>query len=180
MMEASGPADVGRLEAEADQILDYVAGTAEGFPPQIAARIAPAEAETESAAVLAGKLRTRQPIILELKKRGFLGENNRGYVELRSSEGLTDETKNLVQRMLSAENADRKTLYRELARLENNINVGLTLIERVYSMERLMGARPGELFQLPPEGGDLARLRESRIGKGLGDAFQAEAWVVTP
>ena len=53
----------------------------------------------------------RKPLLENLKNQGWVGENNLGYLEIRSSAGQTKENVQLVQ----AENEDRKTVYAEIA-----------------------------------------------------------------
>lgn len=58
-----------------------------------------------SASVLKARMEKRLPIIVSLKKRGLIGENNKGYLTVRGS--LTSAQKSAV----IAENADRRAVY---------------------------------------------------------------------
>lgn len=51
----------------------------------------------------------RQPSLDALRKEGFVGENNRGYTEVRKVSGNASEVS-------SAENRDRELVYADIAR----------------------------------------------------------------
>ncbi|MBP7141034.1 MAG: DUF1318 domain-containing protein [Opitutaceae bacterium] len=51
----------------------------------------------------------RQPSLDALRKEGFVGENNRGYTEVREVSGNASEVS-------SAENRDRELVYADIAR----------------------------------------------------------------
>ncbi len=53
----------------------------------------------------------RKPLLENLKNQGWVGENNLGYLEIRSTAGQNKENVQLVQ----AENDDRKTVYGEIS-----------------------------------------------------------------
>jgi len=178
--ELSGPLDMSRLQLEAGMVVAYITGELDAFPPGVAARASQVEGGVGSLPNVALMLRGRHAAVLELKRTKVLGEDNRGYVELRSSEGLAAEVINEVQKLVHAENTDRKNLYKEIARVEGRSDVTLTLIEHVYAMDWLRRARPGEWVQLPGDGNALMRVRTMDIGKRLGDACQPEAWVAVP
>lgn len=129
---------------------------------------------------IAQRLRDRFPKIEQAKKKNYIGENQRGYVELRPSEALDQNTeeKNEIQKLIGAENEDRKNLYLEIVRLNQDKNVSLAVIERVYAMKRLERAKPGEIFRLPPRGEDFDRFKSSALGRRLGDDCVPDAWVV--
>lgn len=63
----------------------------------------------QSAAQIQQNIKERLPQIDALKMQGDVGENNRGYLEPRSS--LTPEQRKLI----AEENADRKKLYNIVA-----------------------------------------------------------------
>ncbi len=191
-----------QIENQAEQVLDYVEGRTDNLPD-----IAPVEPKATSWLIeilhavnpvqtayaqelnedsprvkqIAQSMRTRHADLEKLKQSGAAGETNRGYVELRPSDSLTDEeAKNTAQRLIAAENDDRKALYQEVARLNKDADVTIALVERAYAQKRLDRAKSGELFQLPPAGDDLEKFKTSSIGKRLGAAVKADAWVAIP
>ncbi|MFZ1985069.1 MAG: YdbL family protein [Desulfatitalea sp.] len=54
------------------------------------------------------QMRTRLPVIVELKARGVTGENNQGFLEMLK--GQTEK-----QDVVAAENQDRKSIYAQIA-----------------------------------------------------------------
>jgi len=192
--------DIRHIEKQADDVLDFIEGKTD-TPPAVTAppahsrlrdmlqllspmRTAWAQelkATSPKVTELAASMKKRFPEIEALKKGGCLGESNRGYVELRPCDKLNDAAaRNEAQKLVAAENADRKALYREIADLNQGQNVSVGLVERVYAQKRLERARPGEVFQLPPEGKDFEAFRSSATGKKLGDAAKPDAWVEIP
>lgn len=127
---------------------------------------------------VAQSMRERNSAVQALKKAQQVGESNRGYLELWEQDKISDPEKlNEAQRLVAAENKDRKTLYQEVARLNKDTNVSVTMVERVYAQERLKRAAAGEVVQLPPKGGDFDSFAASPAGKKLGTECQPEAWV---
>lgn len=128
---------------------------------------------------VAQSMRERNSAVQAIKKSQGVGENNRGYLELRQQDTISDPEKlNEAQRLVAAENKDRKTLYQEVARLNKETNVSVAMVERIYAQERLKRAAAGEVVQLPPRGGDFDSFAASPAGKKLGAECQPEAWVV--
>ncbi|MBN2310832.1 MAG: DUF1318 domain-containing protein [Candidatus Hydrogenedentes bacterium] len=171
----TAPTDLGALESQAERILDHIAGGAGPFD-------APSLDMGEHLA----RLRKRHSQVVALKEEHCLGEDNRGYVDLRcdsdEAKAYLDDTKreNEAQRIVAAENEDRKDLYREIARLRDEANVTLTVVERVYARKRLLRAGPGAAVQLPENAEDLEAVRASELGRKLGSDCVAGAWIALP
>jgi len=172
--------DIRHIEQQAASVLDYVSGQSdtiepvtEGAPDEQAedgqssflqraielldpVKVAYAQ-ELKSTSPLvkqiADRMRERFDEVQALKKTGAVGENNRGFLEMIKPGNLSgDEAKNEAQRLIAADNEDRKALYAEVARLNRGENVSVSTVERVYAKERLDRAKSGEWVQLPPEG----------------------------
>lgn len=191
-----------QIENQAEKVLDYVEGRTDTLPglepvePQRSSwlgnaiqmlnpvGIAHAQAlkdDSPRVKQIAQSMRERHAELEALKAVKAVGETNRGYVELRPSDALNDaEAKNAAQRVIAAENEDRKALYQEIARLNKDAEVTVTLVERAYAQKRLERAKSGEIFQLPPAGDDLEAFRKSATGQRLGDQVAAGAWVAIP
>ncbi len=60
------------------------------------------------------RMMERRPQLTQARKEGLIGENNKGFLEARAE--LGSELKNVV----AAENADRLTIFREVAKRENS------------------------------------------------------------
>ncbi len=190
--------DIRHIQAQADEALDYVEGKTEALP-----EIAPVP---ESSSMLRDTLRFLSPIgtayaqemdessaraqqILKsmrdrhneleaIKKTGGVGENNRGVVEVvdNAKLGGADQV-NAAQQLIAAENNDRKAYYQEIARVNKDKNLNVGTVERVYAQRRLLRAKAGEVFQLPPAGEDFEAFKKSAAGQKLGAEAKADAWV---
>lgn len=66
-------------------------------------------AQAQSAAELRNKMAQRLPQIDDLKAKGAIGENNRGFVEVRAATPNAD-------RVVSDENRDREAVYALIAK----------------------------------------------------------------
>lgn len=191
-----------QIENQAEQVLDYVEGRTDTLPELEAVEpeatswlrdavysLAPIQVayaqnlneESPRVKQIAQSMRDRHAELEKLKASKAVGETNRGYVELRPSDALGDaEAKNEAQRLIAAENEDRKALYQEIARLNKEADITVSFIERAYAQKRLERAKSGEIFQLPPDGEDLASFRNSAMGKKLGAQVAPNAWVTMP
>ncbi len=131
---------------------------------------------------IADRMRERFEQIEQLKNQGCLAENNRGYLELKECDGLSDaEKKNEIQRLLSDENKDRKALYKEIANLNKNIpGMSISKVEAIYALERIQRAKSGQIVQLPEENEDFQKIKDSSLGQKLGDKCKPGAWVTIP
>ncbi len=54
------------------------------------------------------RMRQRLPVIMNMKNQGLIGENNRGFLEYRSSNRPN-------QQIINGENADRRQVYQMIA-----------------------------------------------------------------
>lgn len=137
--------------------------------------------DSQRAQQIAKKMRERYPEVVSIKKTGAVGENNRGFVDLKKPELLTNaEEKNRVQRICAAENADRKALYQEVARLNRDQNLSVSKVEKIYALEWFKRAKSGDLIQLPKAGEDFDTFKGTKNGKALGAQAKPEAWVMIP
>ncbi len=189
--------DVRYVEEQADDVLDFIEGSSdtinldqsrndgslmmramETFAFFQVAHAQELKSDSDAVRDLATKMRARNGDIEKLKASGCMGEDNRGYVELRDCDALSDtEAKNAAQRLKSEENADRKALYNEFAQLNSDKNLSVGDMERIFAGRRLERAKAGEIFQLPAAGADFDTFKGSAKGKALGDMCQPGAWV---
>ncbi len=79
--------------------------------------------------------------------RGALGENNRGYVEIRDESGLGLKEKGDLRRLAGAENADRKALYLEILRANNLDTQFLAEVQKIFANSWRNKAVPGSWTQ---------------------------------
>jgi len=64
------------------------------------------------AASLKERMKARLPQVTQFKTKGIIGENNRGYLELRNQNAA-------AAALISAENRDRQTVYNAIAKQQN-------------------------------------------------------------
>ena len=190
------------IQEEADDFLDYVEGKSDTLPGLGAPesqntsmldtvrglfspiQVAYAQEMKDSSPriqQIANKMKARYGELQQVKAEGAVGESNRGMLELVKPEKIGDADKtNAVQRLIAAENGDRKALYKEVARLNKDQNLTVTAVERVYAQKRLERARSGELHQMPPAGEDFNAFKSSSKGRALGAQCTPNAWVTIP
>jgi len=83
------------------------------------------------------RMDNRAPEIIDLKAKGIIGENNKGYIEFvgdaREKQALVD-----------AENADRKLVFSEIAKKNS---VSIEEVGSQYARKRTENAGAGEWLQ---------------------------------
>ncbi len=203
-IEAHVTVDIRHVEEQADSIVSYITGESDALPPA-AATPAPAPEEETSWLMravdfvapvqvayaaelkesspkvreLAERLRQRNGEVRKLKTAGCVGEDNRGYLQLRPCEELDDPArKNEVQQILAAVNKDRKDLYRAVAELNRDQNVTLSVVEAVFAGKWREQSQAGDQIQLPAAGPEFDAFMKTALGKKLGAAAKPGEWVV--
>jgi len=83
------------------------------------------------------RMKQRLPVIVELKAKGIVGENNQGYLAFVS--GQTQE-----EALVASENNDRKAIYTQIAQQQNTT---LDLVEKRRAITLAERAVPGEFIQ---------------------------------
>jgi len=140
--------DFQKVENYAKEALEYVGGGAEvpaDFSIEGQQSIEPApipaqnteESPRPDASALLRAMQARHPLLEELRTKGCLAQDDRGYAELRPCPCLQDpHAKNSAQKLLYEENTDRKQLY--IWVVEHSANAGLTLtqVERIFADKR--------------------------------------------
>ena len=91
-----------------------------------------------------GSRKARSPELRALKKKGVIGENNRGFIKVLKPT-LTPKGKNLIE----AENQDRKLIYETVAAQNHLGPDGLAKVEEQYAKTRRERAKKGDRIQLP-------------------------------
>ncbi|MCF8091058.1 MAG: YdbL family protein [Desulfotignum sp.] len=85
------------------------------------------------------RMKQRLPVIAELKKKGIVGENNRGYLDFVGSQKSHED-------LVARENQDRKTIYTHIAAQQNT---RLLVVEKNRALQLAERAAPGTYFQKP-------------------------------
>jgi hypothetical protein len=83
------------------------------------------------------RMKQRLPVILELKAKGIVGENNAGYLEFIGAKREKAE-------VVAAENRDRKTVYTAIAKQQGTT---AELVGKRRALQIAKKADPGEWVQ---------------------------------
>ena len=83
--------------------------------------------------------RSRYDQLAQLKAKGVVGENNRGYVEVIGSDPS-------AQLIVQAENKDRAVIYKTIAE-QNGLMGQLEVVEKVFAQVQHDKAQAGEKIQ---------------------------------
>jgi len=83
------------------------------------------------------RMKQRLPVIIELKTKGIVGENNAGYLEFIG-------TKKEQADVVAAENEDRKTVYAAIAKQQGTT---AELVGKRRALQIAKKANPGEWVQ---------------------------------
>ena len=83
------------------------------------------------------RIKARQPIILELKAAGIIGENSAGYLEFRGSKKKNED-------VVKAENNDRRKVYTAIGK-KTGTTAEVVGQRRAHKIAEL--AKPGDWLQ---------------------------------
>lgn len=191
--------DIRHIEEQADDLLDFIDGSSDALPeveektsmlqraldflnPMPVAHAAELKnTSSEKTVALAKQMRARHEQISGFVKQGCFGENNRGYLELRECAGLSEAAaRNEAQKLMAEENKDRKELYAEIARLNQDDGVSVSTVESIFHGQRFKRAGAGEAHQLPAAGEFFEALKDTAQAKSLGAQYEPGAWVTMP
>ena len=78
----------------------------------------------------------------ELKAQQAVGENNRGYVEVKGAGANAGY-------VVAEENEDRRAIYQAIAQQNNLGAAGISTVETVFAEVQREKSRPGDLVQQP-------------------------------
>jgi len=188
--------DIRHIEQQADDLLDFIEGDTDTLPEvekksmleNVVDLLRPvqvvhaAELKNSSSPAtqeLAKSMRARNAQVDSYRSKGCFGENNRGYLELRECDALSESAaRNEAQKLMAEENKDRKALYAEIAKLNQDDGVSVGTVESIFHGQRFKRGKSGEAFQVPAAGEFFNALKDTPQAKSLGDAFQPGAWVI--
>lgn len=83
------------------------------------------------------RMKQRLPVISDLKAKGIVGESNRGYLGFVTGKKANAD-------VVAAENKDRKTIYKHIAKQQN---VSLELVEKRRAKILTDRTKKGRFFQ---------------------------------
>jgi len=159
------PAEEVRKTAE--EIVGEVRGQAEQTGPQsfllqrlfqFSCLFAPSEAHAQAETTVSNgairavkeRLKQRAPQLAPFFDQGVIGESNNGYVRIIASGSLDMKQKAAVNRLVEAENKDRRQLYQEIVRALNLDSSQLSRVESIFASEWQQTARPGWKIEKAP------------------------------
>ncbi|MBN1865779.1 DUF1318 domain-containing protein [Candidatus Sumerlaeota bacterium] len=126
--------------------------------------------------------RNRYEKIRGYKSVGAIGENNRALVEVRSSPILkNEEEKKNIENLVKDENADRTTIYREIA--TQNKATGseeMAKIRQTWARVHREKSEKGDWVQAPSDEAAHAAFMESAFAKNLDTKPKPGEWVQAP
>ncbi len=85
------------------------------------------------------RMKQRLPVIADLKTKGIIGEDNKGYL------GFVTSTRE-QEAVIAAENEDRKTVYTYFAKQQNTT---IDVVESIQAARKAEKTASGEFFQTP-------------------------------
>ncbi len=91
------------------------------------------------AAGIKERMKQRLPAIADLKAKGIIGEDNRGYLGFVTAARAQED-------VIAAENKDRKAIYSHFAKQQKTT---LAVVEKIQAKRKAERVRPGEFFQNP-------------------------------
>jgi uncharacterized protein YdbL (DUF1318 family) len=83
------------------------------------------------------RMKQRLPVIVDLKAKGIVGENNSGYLAFVTGKTVRED-------IVASENKDRKAIYSHIAKQQNTT---LDLVEKRRAITLSERAIPGEFIQ---------------------------------
>jgi len=92
---------------------------------------------TSGAQSIKERMKQRLPVIVDLKAKGIVGENNQGYLAFVTG-------KKAKESIIANENKDRKTIYSHIAKQQKT---SLKLVEKRRALQLADRARSGEFIQ---------------------------------
>jgi len=161
------PAPEVRLAAE--QIVDETWGGASGHPPTPTGGsdathsswhqfLAPARAQAQEADInittpairaLKDSMRDRASQLKPFLSAGQVGIGKDGLLVVRSLDGVPLGTQATIRRLVEAENRDRMSLYREIAKANKFGDERIPDIQRIFAETWIAKAEPGWWIQQP-------------------------------
>jgi uncharacterized protein YdbL (DUF1318 family) len=145
--------DIRHVEKEADSILDEISGGEESSISKLLKYASSISFMPEVWAAGDGKkeatqrIKKRRPSISEYKKKGLVGENNMGLIEIVSKRNITNKIKKDVE----AENKDWMIIYKTIAKAELKgaplTDKAIKKVQKVFAKKKQERAAKGEWIQ---------------------------------
>lgn len=105
------------------------------------------EVSTPAIRALKGQMKDRFPQLLPFFRGGSLGETNMGLVEARVTDTLSLADRARLNRLVDAENGDRKALYTQIARANSFPDEQIETIQKLFANSWRAAAEAGTWIQ---------------------------------
>ncbi len=118
------------------------------------------EVQTSSPRIAEARSRMKERLgeIQKYKDSGILGESKEWLLEVRSTQGMSEEEKERLQRLVKEENADRMTICREIVEINHMPPSELKKVQAGFARAQRKLAKKGEWVQ--NEDGNWERKKE--------------------
>jgi uncharacterized protein YdbL (DUF1318 family) len=93
------------------------------------------------------QLAERFPKLKPFYQKGAMGENSKGFVELRNDGNLSPAEKAELKSLAEAENRDRQALYQEVAKSMNITPDQILKVQRIFADKWQQSSAPGWWIQ---------------------------------
>jgi uncharacterized protein YdbL (DUF1318 family) len=132
-------------EAPKQSLLEAIVG---GRPAWAADEVPAPDVTSPAIRALIDSRASRVAELNRYKSQGLVGENNQALVEARGLDSVTDlALRAAVQRLIDAENKDRRLLFDEIAAAEGVDRSQIPRIQSTYAQTLRRHARPGDWVQ---------------------------------
>lgn len=114
-------------------------------------KVTPMSEEKKKVLAAVQNRRFNKDDIVEFKKDLVVGENNKGYLEVRNAEKLSndDEYRKRVEQIVAAENQDRKVIMERTMQVNEKVaSAGEEKVASVFAQIYQDESAPGTLIQL--------------------------------
>jgi uncharacterized protein YdbL (DUF1318 family) len=118
-------------------------------PAQAAAQEADINVSTAAIRALKDSMRSRAAQLKPFLSAGQVGIGGDGLLVARSLDGVALGTQATIRRLVEAENRDRLSLYREIAKANNFGDDRIPEIQRIFAETWIAKAEPGWWIQQP-------------------------------
>ena len=112
-------------------------------PARAAAQEADINISTAAIRALKDSMRDRAPQLKPYLSAGQVGIGNDGLLVVRSLDGVPLNTQATIRRLVEAENRDRRSLYKEIAKANKFGDDRIPDIQRIFAETWIQKAEPG-------------------------------------
>ena len=101
------------------------------------------DVSTPTVRALREKMKGRFPLLKPFYDKGNIGENNRGLLEIKVTEGLGLKDKAQLNGLVEGENKDRTALYKEIVSANKLGNEAMPQVQKLFANSWRQKSQPG-------------------------------------